>query len=78
MTREKNTEQKHVESERVTKPASKWDAFLIDDEGDNRAPPRFGQKLVLKDDDVGDWDKAIMEIGTDCQIVDDDVHPDFM
>ncbi|KFK41597.1 hypothetical protein AALP_AA2G149200 [Arabis alpina] len=116
MVRKKDTEQKYLESERVTKPVSKWDAFLIDDEGENRAPPRFGQseflqndavervtkpaskwdvfliddeggnrapsrfgqREVLKDDDVGEWDKTIMEINSEYQIVDEEVHPDFM
>lgn len=78
MTRKKDTEQRYLESERVTKPASKWDAYLTDDEEENRAPPRFGQREVLKDDDVGEWDKAIMDISSEYQIVDDEVHPDFM
>jgi hypothetical protein len=78
VTRKKDMEERNLESERVTKPASKWDAYLIDDEGEHQAPPRFGVKKALKDDEVGGWDRAVMEINTEYQIVDDEVHPDFM
>ncbi|XP_010428007.1 PREDICTED: uncharacterized protein LOC104712742 isoform X1 [Camelina sativa] len=76
--RKEDIEQENLESERVTKPVSKWDAYLIDDEGEHQAPPRFGGKKGLKDDDVEEWDKAVMEMSTECQIVDEEVHPDFM
>ncbi|XP_010415885.1 PREDICTED: UPF0544 protein C5orf45 homolog isoform X2 [Camelina sativa] len=80
MMRKEDIEQRNLESEseRVTKPASKWEAYLIDDEGERQAPPRFGGQKGLKDDDVGEWDKAVMEMSTECQIVDEEVHPDFM
>ncbi|XP_010471185.1 PREDICTED: UPF0544 protein C5orf45 homolog [Camelina sativa] len=80
MMRKEDIEQRDLEaeSERDTKPASKWDAYLIDDEGEHQAPPRFGGKKGLKDDDVGEWDKAVMEMSTECQMVEEEVHPDFM
>ncbi|CAA7052361.1 unnamed protein product [Microthlaspi erraticum] len=78
MMMKKDTEQRNVESGRVTKSASKWDAYLFDDEGEHQAPSRFGGRGALKDDDVGEWDRAIMEINSNLQIVEDEVHPDFM
>ncbi|KAL1212460.1 hypothetical protein V5N11_034816 [Cardamine amara subsp. amara] len=66
--------QRDLESERVSKPASKWDAYLIDDEGEQQGPSRVGERDALKDDDIG----ALMEISSEYQIVDDEVHPDFM
>lgn len=75
----KGTEQRNLESGRVTKPTSKWDAYLIDDEGEEHQPTsRFGGREPLKDDNVSEWDRAIMEINSGYQIVDDEVHPDFM
>lgn len=78
--RKKDTEQRNVQSGRVTKlVSSKWDAYLIDDKGENQTPSRFGGRETLKDDaDVGEWDRAIMETSFEYQIVDDEVHPDFM
>ncbi|EOA35607.1 hypothetical protein CARUB_v10020821mg [Capsella rubella] len=78
--RKENIEQRSLESEleRVTKPASKWDAYLINDKIEHQAPPRFGGKKALKDVDVEDWDSAITEMSSEHQIVDEEVHPDFM
>lgn len=73
MTRKKEREERNLKSERVIKPVSKWDAYLIDDEGEQQQG-RFGGRKALKDDGVG----VIMEISSDYQIVDDEVHPDFM
>ncbi|CAL9240326.1 unnamed protein product [Arabidopsis halleri] len=75
MTRKKDIQEKNLESERVTKPASKWDAYLIDEEGEHQGQPRIGGK---DDAHVGKWDRAIMERNAEYQIVDDEVHPDFM
>ncbi|CAE5963814.1 unnamed protein product [Arabidopsis arenosa] len=79
VTRKKDIEERILESERVTKPASKWDAYLIDEEGEHQGQPRIGGNKALKDEaHVGEWDKAIMERNVVYQIVDDEVHPDFM
>ncbi|CAH2066799.1 unnamed protein product [Thlaspi arvense] len=68
MPKKKGTDERSLESGRFTKPASKWDSYLID-EDDHHA---------LKDDAVCEWDRAIMEISSRHQIVDDEVHPDFI
>ncbi|CAN8235483.1 unnamed protein product [Cochlearia groenlandica] len=80
LTRKKDTQKRNLEPERVTKPGSRWDAYLVDDVIEHQAPPppRFCGKEGVKDDDVGEWDRAIMEISLESQIVDDEVHPDFM
>ncbi|CAH8359300.1 unnamed protein product [Eruca vesicaria subsp. sativa] len=73
MNKKKDTEQRNFESARVTKPASKWDAYLIDDEGEHQ-----GGIGALKDDCVGEWDRGVTDVSSEYQIVDDEVHPDFM
>ncbi|CAN6934985.1 unnamed protein product [Brassica oleracea] len=73
MKRKKDTEQRTFEPERVNKPASKWDAYLIDDEGEHQAASG-----ALKDDSVGEWDRGVTDACSEYQVVDDDVHPDFM
>ncbi|CAH8257865.1 unnamed protein product [Arabidopsis lyrata] len=79
LTRKKDIEERNLESERVIKPASRWDAYLIDEEGEHQAPPQIGGNKTLKDDaNVGEWDRAMTEINMEYQIVDDEVHPDFM
>ncbi|CAF2196003.1 uncharacterized protein LOC103831685 isoform X1 [Brassica rapa] len=71
MKRKKDTEQGNFKPARVTKPTSKWDAYLIDDEGEHQAA-----RGASKDDCVGEWDRGITDVSY--QIVDDEVHPDFM
>ncbi|KAG7586709.1 MRN complex-interacting protein [Arabidopsis thaliana x Arabidopsis arenosa] len=79
VTRKKDIEERNLEAQRVTKPASKWDAYLIDEEGEHQGQPRIGGNKALKDEaHVGEWDRAIMERNAVYQIVDDEVHPDFM
>ncbi|CAN7054050.1 hypothetical protein IGI04_028674 [Brassica rapa subsp. trilocularis] len=79
MTRKKDTEQRNFKPERVAKPASKWDAYLIDDEGGYQGAPRCGGgRGALKDDGVGEWDRGVTDASSEYQVVDDEVHPDFM
>ncbi|KAF2608589.1 hypothetical protein F2Q68_00046285 [Brassica cretica] len=73
MKRKKDTEQRTFEPARVNKPASKWDAYLIDDEGEHQAA-----RGALKDDSVGEWDRGVTDASSEYQVVDDEVHPDFM
>ncbi|KAF3522898.1 hypothetical protein F2Q69_00051420 [Brassica cretica] len=73
MKRNKDTEQRNFKPERVTKPTSKWDAYLIDDEGEHQAA-----RGALKDDSVGEWDRGVTDASSEYQVVDDEVHPDFM
>ena len=79
MKRKKDTEQITFEQARVTKPASKWDAYLIDDEGGHQGAPHCGGgRGALKDDSVGERDRGVTDACSEYQIVDDEVHPDFM
>lgn len=73
MNRKNDIERGKLEPARVTKPASKWDAYLIDDEGGHQAAARFSGREA-----VGGWDKPVTDVSSDYQIVDDEVHPDFM
>ncbi|KAG2253935.1 hypothetical protein Bca4012_101659 [Brassica carinata] len=73
MKRKKDSEQRTFEPARVNKPASKWDAYLIDDEGEHQAA-----RGALKDDSVGEWDRGVTDASSEYQVVDDEVHPDFM
>ncbi|KAJ0241099.1 Uncharacterized protein HA466_0215590 [Hirschfeldia incana] len=76
MKRKKDSEQINLEPAR--KPVSKWDAYLIDDEGGHQAAPRCGGRGALKDEGVGEWDRGITDVSSEYQIVDDEVHPDFL
>lgn len=76
MRRKKDTEQINLVPASNTKPTSKWDAYLIDHEGEHQAAPRSGG--TLKDDGAGEFDRGVTDVSSEYQIVDDEVHPDFM